>query len=136
MFIFKLGQFNFSSPARTGKANNNKNEVTNIDQTNNGISNQVIPGALILNIVVIKLIAPNILDKPLKCKLKIAKSTEPLLWNCIDDSGGYKVHPSPGPSSMNNDKINKSRDGGNNQKDILFSRGKAISIAPIIIGTR
>jgi len=35
-----------------------------------------IPGARILKIVTIKLIAPKIDDAPAKCKLKIAKSTE------------------------------------------------------------
>jgi hypothetical protein len=35
-----------------------------------------IPGTLILNIVTIKLIAPNIEEIPAKCKLNIAKSTD------------------------------------------------------------
>jgi len=55
-----------SAPANTGKDNNNKNDVTNIDHTNNGVSFHVIPSALILKIVVIILIDPNIEDKPLK----------------------------------------------------------------------
>ena len=42
-----------NSPANTGKDNNNKKEVIKIDHTNNGVSFQVIPGVLILNIVVI-----------------------------------------------------------------------------------
>ena len=64
-------------PAKTGKDNNNKTAVTNIDHTNNGILSKVIPTALILIIVVIKFIAPNIEEIPAKCKLNIAKSTDP-----------------------------------------------------------
>jgi len=63
------------APANTGKESNNKNEVINKDQTYNGNLYIVIPGNLILNTVVIKLIAPNIEAAPDKCKLKIAKST-------------------------------------------------------------
>jgi len=45
--------------------------------TNKGNRCIVIPGVLILSIVVMKFIAPNIDDIPAKCKLNIAKSTEP-----------------------------------------------------------
>ncbi|CAL1548990.1 unnamed protein product, partial [Lymnaea stagnalis] len=67
------------APAKTGKESNSKKAVTNTDHTNNLIRSKVIPGDRILKIVVIKLIAPKILDKPAKCNEKIAKSTdEPL----------------------------------------------------------
>ena len=62
------------APANTGKDNNNKNAVTKIDQANNGILCNVIPGVLIFKIVVIKFTAPKIDEAPAKCKLKIAKS--------------------------------------------------------------
>jgi len=65
------------APANTGKDNNNKNAVINTDQTNKGNLSNVNPGALILNIVVIKLIAPIIEEAPAQCKLKIAISTDP-----------------------------------------------------------
>ena len=55
-------------------ANNNRKTVTNIDQTNKGILCNVIPGALMLNIVVIKLAAPSIDDAPARWSEKIAKS--------------------------------------------------------------
>jgi len=45
------------------------------------------------------------------------------------------VHPVPTPASVNIDANNNSSEGGNNQKLILFIRGKAISGAPIIKGT-
>jgi hypothetical protein len=62
------------APAKTGKDKTSKKTVTKIDQTNKGILCSVISGVLILNIVVIKFIAPNIDDAPAKCKLSIAKS--------------------------------------------------------------
>jgi len=57
-------------------------------QTKSGNLCIVIPGALILNIVVIKFTVPKIDDIPAKCKLKIAKSTEPPEWKPILAKGG------------------------------------------------
>ena len=51
--------------------------VTKIAHTNSGNLCKDIPFVLIFKVVLIKLIAPNIEDTPAKCKLKIAKSTEP-----------------------------------------------------------
>jgi len=64
-------------PAKTGKDSNSNIAVINTAHTNKGILCIVIPGALIFNIVVIKFIAPKIEEIPAKCKLKIAKSTDP-----------------------------------------------------------
>jgi len=65
------------APANTGKDNNNKIAVIYTDHTNKGILCIVIPGQRMFIIVVIKLAAPKIDEIPAKCKLKIAKSTEP-----------------------------------------------------------
>jgi len=65
------------APANTGKDNNNNTAVIKTAQTNKGILWKVIPGKRMLQIVVIKLAAPKIDEIPAKCKLKIAKSTEP-----------------------------------------------------------
>jgi len=46
------------------------------------------------------------------------------------------VQPVPAPDSTNELDNNKSKEGGNNQKLILLSRGKAISTAPINNGTK
>jgi len=100
-----------------------------------GILCMNIPGHLIFKIVTIKLIAPKIEDAPAKCKLKIAKSTEGPECACTLDNGGYTVQPVPAPVSTKLEASNKINEGGNNQKLILFKRGKAISGAPIIIGT-
>jgi len=65
------------APANTGNDNSNKTAVINTAHTNRGNLCIVIPGALILIIVVIKFIAPSIEEIPAKCKLNIAKSTDP-----------------------------------------------------------
>lgn len=54
----------------------------------NGNLCKVIPGALILRTVLIKLIAPKIEEIPDKCKLKIARSTDPPEWDWIPANGG------------------------------------------------
>jgi len=51
--------------------------LVKLDFLNNGSLCKLIPFALILITVVIKLIAPSNEDTPARCKLKIAKSTEP-----------------------------------------------------------
>ena len=86
-------------------------------------------------IVTIKLTAPRIEDTPATCKLKIAKSTEPPECACMPAKGGYTVHPVPTPASTRDEDNNKINAGGNNQKLKLFNLGKAISGAPICIGT-
>jgi hypothetical protein len=63
------------APASTGSDSKSKKAVTKIDHTKRGILCNVIPGARILNIVVIKLIAPRIEEAPAICREKIAKST-------------------------------------------------------------
>ena len=88
----------------------------------------------------IKLTAPKIDEAPAKCKLKIAKSIAGPGCPAFEDKGGYIVHPPPTPvcpggPSAKIDNINNVNETGNNQKEILFIRGNAISGAPIIIGT-
>ena len=63
------------APAKTGSDNNNKTAVISTAQPNKASLCNLIPGLLIFNIVVMKLIAPNKLLIPDKCKPKIAKST-------------------------------------------------------------
>jgi len=61
--------------AKTGNDNNNKTAVTTTAHPNKANLCNLIPGALIFSIVVIKFIAPNKLLTPDKCKANIAKST-------------------------------------------------------------
>jgi hypothetical protein len=63
------------APAKTGKDNSNKTAVITTDHPNKANLCNLIPGVLIFAIVVIKLIAPNKLLTPARCKAKIAKST-------------------------------------------------------------
>jgi len=63
---------------------------------------------------------------------KIAKSTAPPEWANIPLRGGYTVQPVPAPTSTIVERSNKKNAGGSNQKLKLFSRGNAISGAPII----
>jgi len=123
------------APAKTGKDNNNKTAVILTDQQNKGNRCMVLPGARIFTIVVMKLIAPKIDEAPAKCKEKMAKSTEGPLWASTEDKGGYTVHPVPAPASTKDEDTNLNKAGGNNQKEMLFNRGKAISGAPNILGT-
>ena len=55
------------APASTGMASSSRNAVTKIDHTNNGILWSVIPGARMLKMVVMKLIAPSSDEMPAKC---------------------------------------------------------------------
>ena len=65
------------APASTGKDNNNNTAVITTAQPNKANLCNLIPGLLMFKIVVMKFIAPNILLIPAKCKLKMARSTEP-----------------------------------------------------------
>jgi hypothetical protein len=62
-------------PANTGKESNNNTAVITTAHPNRANLCNLIPGALIFNIVVIKFIAPSRLLIPDKCKAKIARST-------------------------------------------------------------
>jgi len=76
------------APANTGKDNNNKNAVIKTDHTNKGRLWKDKLFTRMLKMVQIKLIAPKIEDAPDKCKLNIAKSTEPPECAVALDNGG------------------------------------------------
>jgi hypothetical protein len=65
----------------------------------------------------------------------MAKSTEGPKHVLRPLKGGYNVQPTVKPGSVKPDIKSSINAGGNNQKLKLFKRGKAISGAPIIIGT-
>lgn len=64
----------------------------------------------------------------------MVKSTEAPACAKLLASGGYTVQPVPAPASTAEDAKRSKNEGGNNQKLILFIRGKAMSGAPIIKG--
>jgi hypothetical protein len=109
--------------------------VIKTDQTNKGISSKNRPIARMLKIVLIKFIAPKIEDTPAKCKEKIAQSTEGPECARLPLRGGYTVQPVPAPASTTLLKSNIVKAGIRNQNLMLFSRGNAMSGAPIINGT-
>jgi len=123
------------APASTGKERRRRIAVKNTLQTNKGIWSHDIPEDRILMIVVIKLTAPKIEEAPARCKLKMDRSTDLPAWAKLAERGGYTVQPVPAPLSTNPPAISRDKDGGSNQKLILFIRGKAMSGAPIISGT-
>ena len=65
------------APAKTGKESNNNTAVIFTDQTNKGSRSNCIPRHRILIIVVIKFTASKIEEAPARCRVKIAKSTDP-----------------------------------------------------------
>ena len=121
-----------TAPASTGIDAINRNAVMIQVHTNNGSFIRVMPGARILNTVTMTLIAPAIEDAPRKCTAKIRKGNASPVCST---SGGYMVQPPAGaPPGMNTVLSNRVKANGRIQKLQLFSRGKAISGAPIIIG--
>lgn len=76
------------APAKTGTANKSKKAVTKIDHTNRGILYMLWPGFRMFKIVEMKFMAPKIEAAPERCKLKIARSTAPPEWLCIELKGG------------------------------------------------
>ncbi len=72
------------APASTGSDNSSRNTVTSCDHTNSGILCSVMPGARMLKMVVMKLMAPRIDEAPARCSERIAKSTAGPLWPVVD----------------------------------------------------
>ena len=72
------------APANTGSASSSRNAVTRIDHANSGMRCSVMPGARMLRIVVMKLMAPRIEDAPAMCSEKMARSMPAPCWT---DSG-------------------------------------------------
>src|SRR3954467_11042559 len=127
------------APASTGSASSSRNTVTRIDHTNSGILCSVMPGARMLKIVVMKLMAPRIEEAPARCSDRMAKSTAGPGWPEVD-SGAYIVQPAPTPlapgsPSKKVELKSSANDAGNSQNETLFMRGNAMSGAPIISGT-
>src|SRR3954466_12289510 len=126
------------APASTGSDSSSRKAVTSTDHTNSGILCRVMPGARMLKMVVMKLIAPRIELAPARCIEKITISTDGPADPDVE-SGAYIVHPVPAPRPVPPDtKVEPSsrqNDGTSSQKLMLFMRGKAMSGAPIISGT-
>ena len=128
------------APARTGSDSTSRKAVTSTDQANSGILCMVMPGARMLKIVVMKLMAPRIDDAPARWSDRITKSIAGPGWPTFEDSGGYMTQPPPKPfipgaPSTLSEMSSRRNEAGSSQNEMLFMRGKAMSGAPIMIGT-
>ncbi len=126
------------APASTGRASRSRNTVTRIDHTNSGIRCRVMPGARMLKMVVMKLIAPRIELAPARWMARIVQSMAGPVCPMVE-SGGYNVQPPPnplpGPPSTISEVSIMNQEATSSQKLTLFMRGKAMSGEPIISGT-
>ena len=127
------------APASTGRDSSSRNTVTSTDQTNSGMRCMVMPGARMLKMVVMKLMAPRIELAPARCSDRITRSKAGPVLPMVE-KGGYIVQPPPkplpGPLSTNSEVQSTQNEATSSQKLMLFMRGKAMSGAPIMMGTK
>ena len=76
-----------SAPARTGSDRTNSHTVTRIDHTNSGMRCSVMPGARMLKMVVMKLMAPRIELAPARWSERMAKSIAGPGWPEVESGG-------------------------------------------------
>ena len=119
---------------RTGAARTTNREVARTLQQNGGMRNIVMPGARILRIVTMKLIPPRIEAVPTMANPRIHRSCP--VPPCTE-SGAKLVHPAAAapPLARKPDRI-ASPPTGSSQNDSAFTRGNAMSSAPICSGTK
>src|SRR5919204_1791492 len=120
-------------PAMKGVAITTSSEVVKFAHTSSGSRQKDIPGARIVMIVTRKLSAVAIEDAPANCTPMVKKS-----WpiGTSVDSGAYAVQPVENePPGARNDAVIISPPIGSSQYDSAFSRGNAMSGAPIISGS-
>ena len=123
------------APASTGRLSSSSTAVTMIAQVKSGTRSRVIPGARMDHSVTMKLIAPSVDEIPARWRAKIARSTEAPEWDPSAERGGYTVHPVPAPCSTTALRRSSTMLLGRSQNEMLFSRGKAMSTAPICTGS-
>src|SRR5947209_7958163 len=120
-------------PAMNGVAMTTSSEVVKFAQASSGMRQNVMPGARIVMIVTRKLSAVAIDEAPANCTARL-KKVWPSGWTV--DSGAYEVQPvenePPGAKKL----ASIIRPAiGSIQYDSAFSRGNAMSSAPIIRGS-
>ena len=72
------------APASTGSDSSSRNTVTSSDQTNSGILCSVMPGARMLKMVVMKLMAPRIEEAPARWIERMTKSIAGPGWPLVE----------------------------------------------------
>src|SRR3954454_12355829 len=118
--------------AMNGVAMTTSSDVEKFAHTSSGIRKNDIPGARIVMIVTRKFSAVAIDDAPANCTPIVN-----IIWptGAVVDSGAYAVQPEANetPGQKNDDSIITPAIGSS-QNESAFSRGKAMSGAPIISG--
>ena len=115
-----------------GVAMTTSSEVEKFAHTSSGIRKKLIPGARMVMIVTRKFSAVAIDDAPANCT-PMVKNTWPI--GAVVDSGAYAVQPLANePPGAKNEPSIISPAIGSSQYDSAFSRGNAMSGAPIISG--
>src|SRR4051812_9969451 len=116
-----------------GVAITTSSEVVKLAHTSSGMRQNVMPGARIVMMVTRKLSAVAIDDAPANCTARL-KNVWPSGWT--SDSGAYEVQPvanaPPGAKKLASIMIPAI---GSSQYESAFSRGNAMSGAPIISGS-
>src|SRR4030088_1974283 len=107
------------APASTGSDSSSRNTVTSCDHTNSGILCSVMPGARMLKMVVMKLMAPRIDEAPARWIDRMGKYTAGPGWPDVD-SGAYNVQPvptplAPGSPSTKVDSSSRAKEAGSSQ---------------------
>ena len=75
------------APARTGSDRSRRKAVISTDQAKSGILCSVMPGARMLKIVVMKLMAPRIDEAPAMWSDRMAKSIAGPGWPDVESGG-------------------------------------------------
>src|ERR1039457_5941628 len=112
------------APASTGSDRRSRKAVTRIDHTKSGILCSVMPGARMLKMVVMKLMAPRIEEAPARWIDRMAKSHAGPGWPEVD-SGAYRVQPAPTPlapgsPSTKVEIMSSANEAGSSQNEMLL----------------
>jgi len=73
--------------ASTGSDSSSRKAVISTDHANSGMRCRVMPGARMLKMVVMKLMAPRIELAPATCRAKMARSMAGPVWPTVDRGG-------------------------------------------------
>ncbi|CPJ58695.1 Uncharacterised protein [Bordetella pertussis] len=118
--------------ASTGITASSRNAVISQVQQNSGMRISVMPGARMLRMVTMMLIAPMMDEAPMMCSAKMVRSMPGPIWA---DSGAYSVQPAAvAPPSTQNELSRSTEATGSSQKLKLFMRANAMLEAPICKG--
>ena len=125
-----------SATVMTGIANSSRNCTTRIIQVKIGIFISFMPGARMLRMVTIRLIAPVSEAMPVICRPSTQKSMPWLGENSALAFGWYMNQPPSAAPPRNHDVFRKMPPNRKHQKPNALMRGKATSRAPICSGTK